>query len=118
MTIAILHVGQTKTGSTSIQWRLAANRAVLEAQGVIYSRAFGERKAGPALRRYLQEELSVAQRSVVEDHIESEMNTDPRLIVISNENILDWNSTDRLTRLAEFIAGRTETVRVLCYLRL
>jgi hypothetical protein len=45
------------------------------------------------------------------------MNKDPRLIVISDENILDWNRTDRLTRLAELFAGRTETVRVLCYLR-
>ena len=37
----ILHIGQTKTGSTSIQHALAATREAMEAQGVYYPRSAG-----------------------------------------------------------------------------
>jgi hypothetical protein len=40
--VAILHIGGEKTGSTSLQTTLAANRAALAERGILYSRAAGQ----------------------------------------------------------------------------
>lgn len=42
MTRTTLHIGTTKTGSSSIQQFLATNREALKGQGVLYSRALGK----------------------------------------------------------------------------
>lgn len=39
--LVILHIGGEKTGSTTLQRTLAANRKILEAEGVLYSRVAG-----------------------------------------------------------------------------
>ncbi|HOV04160.1 MAG TPA: hypothetical protein PLJ34_11115 [Hyphomicrobiales bacterium] len=130
----ILHIGAAKTGSTSIQVALAANRAALLEKGVLYPaslgarthslvtrlatplwRDLGRRGAGPirALR------AAAAERQNLVTALGAEIDAHrPETLVISYEGLFNrFSDRASVGRLATVCAALAETVTVVVFLR-
>lgn len=128
----VLHVGATKTGSTSIQEFLAHNREALAAHGVLYPHAFGDlRRLRLSLmvtpddalpnRLWVRSGLGDTapaefRRTMRERLLEEFEASGCQQVVLSDETLFGGPpaTVTEVRRLADAIAG---SVRVLVYLR-
>ncbi|MEQ8841131.1 MAG: hypothetical protein RIB98_09120 [Acidimicrobiales bacterium] len=128
----VLHIGSHKTGTTTIQHALAANRPLLESHGVHYSQAFGDRPHSvPIMRMFLRDPLSYrhvarqalpplrlaaaieADRSALRAEIEA---IGDGTLVISGEDIGGLEGDD-LDDLAAFCNDHFDDVKVVYVVR-
>ncbi|MDQ2762338.1 MAG: hypothetical protein M3Y22_02235, partial [Pseudomonadota bacterium] len=133
MTECVLHIGVEKTGSTSIQFTLAKNRAKLLARGVLYPRAMGERNHVKAYAYASESGVDEVKskwnldspaaiesfRLEVQEELIKELAAHPADIVcISNEHCSSRLLTGpEIGRLADLLGGLCSRVRVVAYLR-
>lgn len=134
----LLHVGQSKTGTSAIQRFLALNRVALAAQGILYPGvvvngvaiqleqhncvvdALTERYVYPRLtaQQYFSQFFSAARRSGARKMIlsaEHFFGGEPRIWDVSSEAEYFELYRTKLARLAPFLADHS--VKVLVYLR-
>ncbi|MGX9964400.1 hypothetical protein ACVFYP_13805 [Roseomonas sp. F4] len=132
--LAILHIGGEKTGSTTLQTTLAANRTALAEQGVLYSRAAGaqnhlklalhatEGRGTGDLRAMagLEDEADFAaflRDFPAELRAEAEA-SDARLIFYSNEHLASRiRDADGVRRLWSLLGPIADEIKVLFYVR-
>lgn len=128
----VLHVGATKTGSTSIQEFLAHNRTTLAAHGLLYPHTFGDlRRLRLSLmvtpddalpnRLWLRSGLGDTEpaefRSSMRERLVEEIEASGcEQVLLSDETLFGAppSTVTEVRRLADGIAG---SVRVLVYLR-
>ncbi|MEO1309847.1 MAG: hypothetical protein AAFV51_02620 [Pseudomonadota bacterium] len=132
---AVVHIGVEKTGTTSVQAFLAANRARLAAAGVLYPECLG-RETHIGLPAYAQadERRDDARRyfgiepgaDAVEDlraRLETELAHEveavsPRTILLSSEHLHSrLHTVEEKRRLRAFLEPFAERIEILCYLR-
>jgi len=131
---AILHIGQHKTGTTSIQHALASNRAALASEGVIYPRLpgwpdahhalapalLGVENASAYVRRRLGGQdaaaLRVSRRAVADLRALARAHPGATLVLSSEAffRVLPGPARDRVV---ETLLALAETVRVIAYIR-
>ncbi|SDD23733.1 hypothetical protein [Kordiimonas lacus] len=132
--ICYLHIGAEKTGSTSIQAFLRANRHRLTGHGYLFPRTPGEDNQ-PALAAYAMKDSSrrnlMAQVGVRSDaalgRFQKEFSADllaevaktaPERIVLTNEHCHSRIETvEELERLATLLHSVADEVRVIFYIR-
>lgn len=131
----ILHIGTTKTGSTSIQAVLARNRAALAAQGVLYPKSPGDPqhdllafalmenhvqrdRMETSLWRGLAPEVRIAQ---FHQELDDELRAAPagtRRVIISTEFIyILLRQPSEVQRLHDLLAPHFDSMKVVVYLR-
>jgi tetratricopeptide (TPR) repeat protein len=131
----ILHVGISKTGSTSIQKLLAANRPALTAQGVCYPvspgnvqhrllvyEAIGADAAEARGNAPMWNGMTPAERMARFRHeFDNEIKSLPPLVsrvILSSEHLgLECTTPQSLNQLHAFLAPYFSRMRVLVYLR-
>src|SRR5687767_14590910 len=83
----ILHIGQQKTASTSIQMYCAANRRQLAGQGILYPSALGNRKTSYLKHLAAGGPKLPASREELTARLRAEFAGDYTKAVISDETI-------------------------------
>ncbi len=133
MNDCVLHIGLEKTGTTSIQATLAANREKLSAAGILYPRCLGEKSHvrayayasnGPLDEIKIQcgldrlESLETFRLTLSDELANETAAADPRLIIISNEHLSSrLLSTLEISRLKDLLSRHCRSIRVVIYLR-
>ncbi len=133
MTDCVLHIGSEKTGTTSIQSTLAANRERLLSRGILYPRSLGERiharayayaSEGPQDEIKTQSGLEgpgslAAYRAGLEDQLAEEVaGAKPLKIIVSNEHLSSrLLSISEITRLQRLLSAHCGSIKVVVYLR-
>ncbi|HEX2552230.1 MAG TPA: hypothetical protein VHL98_00920 [Microvirga sp.] len=112
----ILHIGQPKTASTTIQAYLAQNRKRLAARGVLYPAALGDHKA-TALSdlNAVDEKLTASQEQIIA-RMQAEFSGGYDRAILSNETLFATGKST-LTRLKRVLDPFATSYRVLCYIR-
>lgn len=131
----IAHIGAEKTGTTSIQAFLAANRARLKELGVLYPECLGaETHVGLSAfaqaddrrddtRRYFDigpdtDDLAAFRTRIEAAFADEIAEAAPRLVIVSNEHLHSRvQSRAEKARLAGLLERRAEQVDVVCYIR-
>jgi hypothetical protein len=129
----ILHIGSEKTGTTSLQSTLAANRERLLAGGILYPRSLGERihartyayaSEGPQDEIKTQcglvgPESLAAYRLGLESQLADEIDyAKPKRLIVSNEHLSSrLLSTSEVTRLRRLLSVHCRSIKVVVYLR-
>jgi len=117
----LLHIGVPKTGTTSIQRRLAAQRAALREQGVLYPGG-----AGLAVPQFLHRaalanddgDSRVARFRREFDRELASLPSDISKVVLSDEQCsLHLRTTAQITPLHAWLAPHFETIQIVVYLR-
>lgn len=134
MTILYLHIGTEKTGTTSIQRFLRANRELLRARGVLFPLAPGDqnhtaltvaaqkdRKRGP-LRTIFQvrtpEDVRWLRERLVSELRAEVQAADYSIAVMSNEHCSSRLVEEPdVARLRDLISGLFEAIYVVVYIR-
>lgn len=112
----ILHIGQQKTASSTIQKFLAHNRKELAAQKVLYPRALGESKAS-LISGFVTEDPSLnTSREKISASLHLEFSGEYTRTIISNENLVS-SGEQVLGRLKDTFGANATSWRVLCYVR-
>jgi hypothetical protein len=83
----LLHIGQQKTASTSIQMHLAANRGGLARQGILYPSTLGTRKTSYLKHLTAGGSQLPASREELSARLRAEFAGDYTKAVISDETI-------------------------------
>lgn len=113
----IIHIGKQKTGSTAIQTRLFAIRDQLARRDIIYSRAFGKKKA-QNLKNVFREGKTVkgGDAESMSAAFEAELARKPSMLILSNENLF---SSDKgvMTAIRDMIAAAGGRPKIYAYLR-
>ena len=133
MTDCVLHIGTEKTGTTSLQAALAANRDRLLRAGILYPRALGEKihaRAYAYASEGPQDEIKTqcglagpeslaAFRHDLESRLADEVaRTKPRKIIVSNEHLSSrLPSVSEIARLKRLLSAHCRSIRVVVYLR-
>lgn len=114
----ILHIGQPKTASTSIQLYCDRNRAHLAAQGVLYPTSLGTKKSfiAPFLNRRGRRKDMFPSREEVLSNIASEFSGNFSKAVLSDETIYNC-SEDNKKAIKSLFDKYATSWRILCYLR-
>ena len=130
----VLHIGQHKTGTTSLQRSLSLNRAGLASRGVVYPRLPGWRDAHHALvpalvgiehcAVYVRRRLgrtdanaaAVSARALAKLGALAARRPDDTL-VLSTEAVFRGLPDFALERLLEALSGLAREVRLVCYIR-
>ncbi len=110
----ILHIGQQKTGSTAIQACLSRNRTQLAAQGVLYPRSLGEKKANLINDLVASGSGLGASREAILSSINAEFSGKYPRALISEENLFE-RADPHLVK--EFFGRYATSWRILCYIR-
>jgi hypothetical protein len=131
----ILHIGTTKTGSTSIQAVLARNRAALAAQGVLYPKSPGDaqhdllayalmenhvlrNRLDTSLWMGLSPEVRIAQfRQEFADEIRGAPPGIKQVIVSTEFIYILLRQPSEVQRLHDLLAPLFDTIKVVIYLR-
>lgn len=111
----ILHIGQTKTASTTLQRHLFNERATLAAQGVRYCQSLGRAKARLATEIF-RDHLPADERQQVLDAFRRELDGPWNTLIISNENLFRM-SDEAIGRFKDVCEDRAGQVRVHAYVR-
>ncbi len=131
----ILHIGTTKTGSTSIQAVLARNRAALAAQGVLYPKSPGDAqhdllayalmenhvqrdRLESSLWKGLAPEVRIAQfRQEFADEIRAAPAAIKRVIISTEFIYILLRQPSEVQRLHDLLAPLFDRIKVVVYLR-
>jgi hypothetical protein len=133
VTDCVLHIGTEKTGTTSLQATLAANRERLLSKGILYPRSLGEKihaRAYAYASEGPQDEIKTqcglegpesleAYRRALERHFADEVESAaPKKIIVSNEHFSSrLLSVSEISRLARLLYAHCQSIRVVVYLR-
>jgi hypothetical protein len=113
----IIHIGKQKTGSTAIQTRLFAVRDQLARRGVVYSKAFGKKKA-QNLKNVFRSGRSVkgGDAGSMSAAFEAELARKPGMLILSNENLF---AADRDVRvpIRDMIVAAGGRPKIYAYVR-
>lgn len=129
----VLHIGQSKTGSTALQKRLLASAGALRQSGILYPRSNGRgthefltlplsfEQEGPRLLRRRLHESGVAPSQAFDrkwDALRAEM-AEARLdcVVMSSEYLFTRLGLPGTEGLVDLLAGIFTTVDIYAYLR-
>lgn len=130
----ILHIGTEKTGSTTIQYALAARRDALLEEGILYPRLFGSENhmeiavASMGYRSYDTVQIEELARTgmdlpTYEAALREQLNKEiraagPRTLLISNEHCHGRLSRrEDVLRLVKLLGAPFDNVKVIVYLR-
>ena len=130
-----LHIGTAKTGTTSIQTFMAANRSGLQSQGIIYPLAAGKQNHA-ALAAYAAEDSGDGGEDVTQgrvsgllkapqfrEELRSELdnelrNSDASIIVFSTEQLTSPKVTESaIERTADLCSRYAKQTKIIVYLR-
>ena len=132
MTDCVLHIGLEKTGTTSIQSTLAANRDRMLSRGILYPRSLGARshvKAYAYASEGPSDEIKVKcglydrpteefRRDLLKQFDEEVASATPEKIIISNEHLSSrLMSGSELSRLRTLLSRHCRSIKVVVYLR-
>lgn len=134
MTKVILHIGQHKTGSTALQYTLAANRRRLQENGVLYPRLpgwtfahhalfphfFGVEHCDPFILRRLGSTPAAATAVSREawKHLVSQVQREqPDCLLLSSESFFTSARTEQMQTLGNMLREITDETEIVCYLR-
>ena len=134
MTRVLLHVGQHKTGSTALQYALAASRASLQQRGILYPRLtgwsfahhalfphfFGVEHCDPFILRRLGASTPAALAASAEawEHLAGEVAVaKPGTLLLSSESFFSAHDPERMNRLGVLLRDIADRVEIVCYLR-
>jgi hypothetical protein len=116
----ILHVGQQKTASTTIQVFLEQNRDKLADKMVLYPKSVGSRKAN-LLNDFLFEGSNIGtSHEKISTGLREEFSGKYKKAIISNENLLNLGEDrgmEAIWRLKRMFGPYASSWRVLAYLR-
>jgi hypothetical protein len=129
----VLHIGLEKTGTTSIQATLAANRERLLSQGILYPRSMGEKShvrtyayasEGPPDEIKVQcgldgpQSLEAFRRDLSSQFDDEVASANPRKIIVSNEHLSSrLLSISEISRLKDLLSSHCRSIKVVVYLR-
>jgi len=133
VTDCVLHIGVEKTGTTSIQATLAANRDQLLRVGILCPRSLGE-KINARAYAYASEgpldEIKVQcgldgpgsledfRRDVARQFADEVAGAKPKKIIICNEHLSSrLRSTSEISRLERLLTRQCQSIKVVVYLR-
>lgn len=127
----VLHIGQHKTGTTSLQDTLARNRVTLRAAGILYPKLGPWRSAHHALAPALLGKRQTAQdvlhrlgpsaegrsRHYLAQLHDMARRGDCDTVVLSSEAFFRRVTARSAAELAEALSAIAENIEVVCYLR-
>jgi hypothetical protein len=113
----LLHIGQQKTASTSIQMHLAANRGGLARQGILYPSTLGTRKTSYLKHLTAGGSKLPASREELSARLRAEFAGDYTKAVISDETIFPAGKERSKLKVKAALDGLGTSWRVLCYVR-
>jgi hypothetical protein len=114
----ILHIGQPKTASTTIQLYFDRNRSQLAAQGVLYPTSLGMKKSfiAPFLNRKGRRANLLGSEEEIVSRLRDEFSGSFEKAVLSDETIFHC-SQDNKHRIKELLGQHATRWRILCYVR-
>ena len=111
----VIHIGQPKTASTTLQRHLKAQRWALARQGIWYSSAFGLGKARAATDVF-KNERSLKRSPIIISDFREELRDPYRTMIVSNENFYKMGP-EQVARFRDACDGFDGEIAVHCYLR-
>ena len=133
MTDCVLHIGLEKTGTTSIQATLAANRERLASKGILYPRCMGAKShvrayayasEGPLDEIKIQcgldgpRSIEDFRRDLARQFDAEVASANPKKIILSNEHLSSrLLSISEISRLKDLLSSHCRSIRVVVYLR-
>jgi hypothetical protein len=129
----VLHIGMPKTGTSALQYALAANRRLLVEQGILYP-AFGKTTNHNLLAALLSDEASAPRRmrhsyagrwpelearaQSAWRQVEAEAEAlRPHTLVLSGEYLFTCRRPERTAAFCDLLRRVTEEISVLAYIR-
>jgi len=110
----ILHIGQQKTGSTSLQRFLKKNRRLLKENGILYPKSLGKNK-----QKVLVDIINTnsSERIKYIDQLQSEIKSSQAdTLILSEENLYNIDK-DKMKILHKILSEITNNITVVVYLR-
>lgn len=134
MTRLILHIGQHKTGTTSLQHQLAKHRPYLRSVGAIFPELprwkyahhalfphfFGLERCDPYVFRRLGDSPSrviAASRAAWERVKKMVIKEDPLSVILSSETFFRAGIEEEMGRFASILREVFDEIEVVCYIR-
>lgn len=114
MSKVVLHIGQQKTASTSLQKFWQKNRKSLRSQGVLYPKSLGDMKQISLLRDY--EKLSDSQSSLHKKVIKEIEGSNCPTVLLSEENLYVCKPHIREV-IYKFLQDAFEEIEIVVFLR-
>jgi hypothetical protein len=113
----IIHIGRQKTGSTEIQARLSSIRDQLVTRGILYSRAFGKKKATDLKKVFIPgKPLKGGDAAAMVAAFEAELASKPAMLIVSNENLFDSES-DAIAAIRDMVVDAGGSPKIHAYVR-
>jgi hypothetical protein len=134
MTRTILHIGQPKTGTTSLQYSLSSMRKSLQAQNILYPRLprwnfahhslvphfIGSDRAGPYVLRKLKINFNSAvmesekAREILKEQV---IGKQPETLILSSEALFHAADEEKMKRLGKLLRSISNQVEIVAYIR-
>jgi hypothetical protein len=113
----VLHIGQQKTASTSIQRYLANNRGHLARQGILYPSTFGTRKTRQ-FKHFIVDPKDTSDRNgALNAKLRVELEGDFKKVIFSDETIYPCDLKQTKKRIKNTFEHIGTSWRILCYVR-
>lgn len=115
MSNLVIHIGQQKTASTTLQRHLHSMRDLLERQGVRYCSAFGRGKARFA-QPFFRNKITGGNRQRMLNEFRRELEGPWHTVILSEENLFRLPE-DAIRRFREVCSGVTGRIDIYAYIR-